>query len=689
MKGDQGIKLLIVHNSMSDAETFTSTLRNAGLPVRSTRVEDIEDMIAELQETPHDLILCALDVPDLDPAEAVSELQRINQDLSLIGIVAEKTEQMLIDLMNLGFADVVSQQHLGHLVKVIEREFHRAEAAQQRDHFEKAYGESEERCNHLMESSRDAIAYISDGMHIHANLVYVNMFGFETVEDLESIPILDMISPQEHTAFKKFLRKYEKKRAGNAEYQTKGRYSDGNLFDAVMEFSPASIEGDPCTQLIIRDSSTNKELAEQLEQLSSQDALTHLYNRQYFLDGLNQRCTERTGQEALIFIMIDNFKDIRDQVGIASCDIVITEIAELLKANVDDDDLLARFDDHTFILCSRKRDQDATKVLAENIRKAVDEHTCEKSGEFIVTSCSIGISFAGQYADSVKLIRQVEEACEKSSQQGGNKVSTFVPDTSDHSSEEWQEHMAETIRKAISEGGLSLLFQPMVSLQGDTHENYCVLLRLQEEKKLLLPDEFLPQAIAKGLDLDIDRWVIEHAIQVLSEHRKQGRNMNFFITLCGRSLTDPTLIVYILEQLKQAKLRPDCLVFQVDDRQVRKHLQDAKIFLHALKKVNIRFAIDNFEVDDRAGNLLKTLPANYLKLKGIVCENLASNTEHQQIIKAASALTKEHQMSLVAKSVEDANCLAILWGSGVDYIQGFFLQEPAKMLSYDFTSDDM
>jgi len=689
VKGDQGIKLLIVHDSMSDAERFTSTLRNAGLPVRSERVDDVEDMVLELKENAYDLILCALDLLNFDPADAISELNRISQDVPMIGISENKSEQMLVDLMNLGLSDVVSKQHLTHLVKVVEREFHRVEASQQRFLFEKAYGETEARCNNLMESSRDAIAYISDGMHIHANRVYVSMFGFEVVEELESIPILDMIASEEHAAFKKFLRKYEKKRVSGAQYETKGRYSDGSLFEATMEFSPASIDGEPCTQLIIRDSSTNEALAAQIHELSSQDPLTHLYNRQYFLDTLNQRCQDRTGDEALIYIMMDNFKAIRDETGIASSDVAITEIAERLRDQVRDDDLLARFDDHTFILCSRNRDDKAVGALAEGIRHAIDEHTFEKSGQFIVTHCSIGISYAGENTDGGRVIQQAVHACDKASKQGGNKVVVYMPDTSDTASDEWQAHMTETLRKALKEDRLSLLFQPIVSLQGDTEENYCVLLRLQGEKGLLSPDDFLPLAKTKGLDLDIDRWVIQHAITQLSEHRKQGRNINFFVTLCGRSLTDQSLILYILDCLKQANLRADCLIFQVDDKHVRKHLQEAKTFLQGLKKIQSRFAIDNFELDDRAGSLITTLPADYIKLKGVISENLATNAEHQKIIKQASALTKEHKMSLVAKSVEDANCLAILWGSGVDYIQGFFLQEPAEALTYDFSSDDM
>ncbi|MBT7445290.1 MAG: EAL domain-containing protein [Methylococcales bacterium] len=691
---DQSIRLLIIDDSMSDAERFSSTLRNAGIAVRTERVDDVEDMILELKEAEYDLILAANELLDFDAKMAYIEAHKINPNLPVIIISENKTEEMLINLMAAGITDVISKQNLNHLAKVVEREFKSVQAITQASEFKQAYKETEARCSHLMESSRDAIAYLSEGMHIHANSVYVNKFGFEIAEELEGVPVLDMISPDDHAAFKKFLRKYEKKRDGNAEYEVKGRYSDDSLFDATMEFSPASIEGEPCIQLIIRDRSNNKELEEKIAHLTNQDMLTNLYNRQYFLESMGQTLhdeSQNTGTEALLYIMMDNFKEVRQQAGMTGSDHVITEIANIIKSSTDQTDTLARLDDYSFVIFSSVREAGEVQSLAESICKQIKEHSFENSGQFITTECSIGVSYAGKsHRDINKLIAQSEATCEKANTAGGNQVMVFVPDSSDTSTDEWQDHMSDLVIKSMANGQMTLNFQPIVSLQGDPDENYCVLLRLRDDDgKVIMPTDFFPAAKKKGIDIDIDRWVIRQSIKTLSEHRKQGRNINFFITLSGESLEDKSLIIWVLDCLKEFTLRPDCLVFQVSDYQVRKHLQAAKEFLQGIKKIKARFAIDNFELDNRAGNLIKTFPADYIKLKGEISMDLATNVDNQSTIKEASKLAKSNNMNLIAKSVEDANCLAVLWGTGVDYIQGFFLQEPAESLSYDFTSDGM
>ena len=110
---------------------------------------------------------------------------------------------------------------------------------------------------------------------------------------------------------------------------------DGKIFDAIMEFNPASIDGEPCTQIIIRSqAANNKELEQKLKFLSKQDVLTGLFNRQYFIEELELAVTNAisgTEDAAVLYLLMDNFKDIKDNIGLGVADMVISDIADLLR----------------------------------------------------------------------------------------------------------------------------------------------------------------------------------------------------------------------------------------------------------------------------------------------------------------------------------------------------------------------
>jgi len=184
-----------------------------------------------------------------------------------------------------------------------------------------------------MESSRDSIAYVHEGMHIFANGSYLEMFGFDNLEEIEGTPILDMVAPDEHASFKDFLRSFGKEGHEDTTLETRGMLPDGNFFAAIMEFDTASIDGEPCTQIIIRSQGVNnKELEQKIKFLSNQDVFTGLFNRQYFIEELELAVTNvvaGTESAAIVYLLVDNFKEIKDNVGIGIADMVISDIADL------------------------------------------------------------------------------------------------------------------------------------------------------------------------------------------------------------------------------------------------------------------------------------------------------------------------------------------------------------------------
>jgi diguanylate cyclase (GGDEF)-like protein/PAS domain S-box-containing protein len=693
MDMDQTLRLLIVEESRNDAEALANILRNAGQASRLSYAEDLEDLEKILEKQIPDLLLCAAGLESVSLADVTAFLEQRQLHIPVIAIGESADEIATIAAMREGARDLCSYDQPEHLQLVVIRELSQLKTSQNAQNYELKFHESEKRARMLMESSRDAIAYVHEGMHIFANRSYLEMFGFDSLEEIEGTPILDMVAPEDHSEFKEFLRNYGKDGEQEGQLETHGLLPDGKQFDAQMEFMLASIDGEPCTQIIIRSQgASSKELEQKLKYLTKQDVLTGLFNRQYFMEELDLAVTDAingSSGSAVIYLLMDNFKDIKDNVGIGIADIVIRDIADLLHEHTADDDIVARFGDHSFTILRKQCDVDSFQELGENLRELIEHHITESEGQSITTTCSIGISCVTEMTPSShEVISRADLACEVARSAGGNRLHLHNPVVDEQIGKERDQQMYALIEESLQKDQFQLMFQPIVSLQGANGEKYEVLVRmLNDEGEHILPTQFLPISENTGQLVDIDRWVIQHAIQALSVHRSKGTETQFFIKISGATLLDEKLAEFIHDCLKNTRLPGDALTFEIAEKDASQYLKHAKNFVKTLQQLHCKTALEHFGAGANSFQLLKHLPVDFLKIDGSFMHNLATNNDHQAMVKSildtASTMNKE----CIAEYVQDAHSLAVLWQSGVGYIQGNFLQEPSETLNYDFSGE--
>ncbi len=692
MQKEISLRLIIIEESRNDAEALANILRNGGFAVRYTHAGDAETLDEELGKTSPDLILCCQGVPDLPLEDVLAHLVQLRLDIPVIAVAEACDEPAVIEAMRLGATDLASYDQPDHLQFIVQREFKANDLRVKAQHFEAAFRESEKRARGLMESSRDAITYIHEGMHIYANRSYLEMFGFEEIDEIEGTPILDMVSADDHGTLKDFLRSYGKEQNTPEQLDLRGMLPDGNTFKARMEFSPASIEGEPCTQIIIRNQSSSKELEQKLKYLSKQDVLTGLYNRQYFMEELEVAVTNAkagSGSSTVIYLLIDNFKDIKENIGIGLSDMVIREIAELLRSCCGEKDILSRFGDHSFTIIHATENPEDAQAFAESLRKTVEDHIADVEDQSITTTCSIGLGMITESAPPAQqLLSQADLACEVARAAGGNRLHLHNPVTDEKAGKEREVQWNQAIKKAIEENQFQLVYQPIVSLQGDHQEKYEVFVRmLGEAGESILPGQFLASAEQSGQIVDIDRWVIRTAIEVLAKRRNDGIQTNFFVKLSGQTLSDPELALWIHDLIKVNKLSANSLIFEISEQNAQQYLKNAKAFIKTMQQVRVGTALEHFGSGPNSFQLLKHLPVDYLKIDGSFIHNLAADADNQAVVKSIVEMAQSMDKKCIAEFVQDAHSLAVLWQHGVHYIQGYFLQEPDTALSYDFSDE--
>ena len=343
------IRLLILEDSQNEAERLVSLFRNAG---RATRVHRItsSDNLAEALQQSWDLLISAPSSEHLEPSEAITAIRRQAKDIPVIQLVAGNESDAITEALMLGAQDALPQGEDERLILVANRELANLEERRARRAAEVALREAEKRCQLLLDSSVDAITYVHDGMHIYANRAYLKLFDYEDGDELEGMPMIDLIASEDQAAFKDFLKNYSSAE-GNAELACGGIRADGQRFQSRMSFSPATYDGEPCIQVVIRAEADNAELEEKLREISSQDLVTGLFNRSHFIelmDGAAQRAINDNQVSSLAYICIDRYSEVIGEVGLAGIDILLTDLANLLRAHFGETAQLARFGDDVF-----------------------------------------------------------------------------------------------------------------------------------------------------------------------------------------------------------------------------------------------------------------------------------------------------------------------------------------------------
>ncbi len=693
MKKENVLRLVIIDDSSDDAEMITNVLRRAGYGVRATRVSGTEDLQTAIEQSA-DLILCAAQLSAFSPLDALPVVKTSGKDIPFIVVYDKISDKTILELMRAGARDVAPKDQPERLQIMVAREFNDLEMRRAHRRIDKMFRESEKRCRSLLDSSSDAIAYIHEGMHLYANAVYLKMFGYLSFEDIEGTPIMDMVAADDHPQFKDFLRQYPKESEAMQQIEIQGLRADGALFNVGMEFTPASIDGEICTQIIIRDLSLSSALESRLKSLSKEDLLTGLYNRQHFMEELDTAVAKAGNGGAacsLLYIGLDGFAKIQENVGIAASDLVLGDVAALLRGRVSETDLAARFGDDVFTILVRNKDVGHALKLAEELRKAVEENVSDAGGQSVTTTGTIGVIQIGENTpNSREILNRVSKACMTAQSGGGNKVHLYNSVLEDQSTKARLQQWVTRLQDAVTHQRLRLVYQPVVNLHGAPRELYQVLLRMQDENRNEIPpDEFIPAAEETGLNPAIDRWVIEHAIEALAAKRRSGAKTCFFIKLCGETIKDENLLPWLSERIKSVRLEGDSLLFEVSESAALNYLKNTQVLMKGLKELHCHFALSHFGCDANSLNNLKRYPAgiSYLKIDGSLLSDMAANPQNQAVVKAITEAAHAANMTSIAERVQDAGSLAILWQLGVDYVQGYYLQKPSESLDYDFSGE--
>ena len=687
MQKDSAIRLLIVDDRVEDAEAIVSTLRNGGIAVRPLRPQNSAELTQMLGNQAVDLVVAG-ESASMPLDHVRNQVAGSGKDLPLLVLVETIDEAAVLASLGGGARALVLKHRPEHLLETVRREWADLDARRGLRRLEAQLRETERRCDSLIASSRDPVAYIHEGMHIRANDAYLEMFGYDSFEDVEGMSLLDLVGSQHIEGFKQLLKSLSKGEPPPAEYLMEARHVDGSTFPAKMEFATASYEGEACVQVVFRRrEELDPELAREVEELRQRDQVTGLLNRPTFmhlLEGVVAQVSREGGQYGFLLVDPDHYARLLPDIGLDSADALIAALAGRVRTSIDADVKVARFGEHSFALLL-EGPHARTKAAAEALRDAFATHVFTVGDRSLSVTASIGGVQVGEKIASVpQILSRANHCLNAAVELGGNTIQVFDPGAADRAEEERIALWVARIRAALAGEGFVLHYRPVLNLQGEPGELYEAHLRVDNNGELISPSGFLGIAEEHGLLGDIDMWVVRRAIEVLGERERAGRQTRMLVRVSPASFASEQMVTLIRDQLTTHGVPGDRLLLGAPEAKVFTHLRSAQQFLAAVAPMGCRVGLEQFGSGLDSFQLLSHFTPAFVKIDPDLTAEIGRPGEAQEKVREITSKAQQSGIITLAVDIDEAQAMSQLFSAGVDYVSGDFVAPVGAAMNFDF-----
>jgi len=548
----------------------------------------------------------------------------------------------------------------------------------------------------VTENAADMIALVDvKGRRLYNSPAYKRILGYSPAE-LSETSAFEQIHPDDR--FKVLEAAQEARTSGRGkrlEYRI--RHKDGTWRTLESIASTIRSENGDVVKLVIvnRDITQRKHAEEQLEHHTFHDALTGLPNRRLFLDRLEHlflRSKRNADYHyAVLFVDIDRFKTLNENLGHAIGDALIIEIGRRLSAclrhidttarpvSASSDNAVSRFggDEFAILLDSVTEPSDAMRV-AQRIQTAVAE-PFEVAGHVLRASLSVGIAMSTKEHERVEdLLQDADVAVRRAKGLGGARCEVF--DEAMHTSAVRRLQLETELKTAIHNRQFRVFYQPVVNLENKTILGFEALLRWQHpEHGLISPMKFLEVAEDSGLLVSIGRWLISEACQQLRAWQMQDHAtdpLRVSVNLSSRQLAEFGLVNDLRLILQKTGLDPSSLQLELSESVAMADPQLSASVFSQLRQLGVGIILDSFGTGRSSLSELRHFPVDSLKIDRSLVSEMLTNRATSDIVDLIITLAHKLNHKVFAEGIETGLQLARLREFGCDWGQGYLFSQP-------------
>lgn len=470
------------------------------------------------------------------------------------------------------------------------------------------------------------------------------------------------------------------------------RRKDGRLYWAATLITPLrDADATVVNYLSVQeDISVRKQQEEKLLHQAHHDALTDLPNRLLAYDRLSVSVKHSQRFEhpmCLMFIDLDNFKQVNDSLGHDAGDMLLVKVARRLQSTLRDGDTVARLGGDEFLVILESANAHAAELSAKRIMRIL-ETPMSIEGRELVTTGSIGITQYPQDGNTPEvLMRNADSAMYKAKAQGKNTFQFFTQTMDDESQKRLDTE--SQLRRALARNEIKLVYQPIVDVRTGAIIGAEALARWDSQLLgVVSPLEFIPLAEELGLIVDIGDHIIGQAVSQCASWQKVSPGFLMAINISPRQLRDATLKHSLKQALEFNGLDYRQVILEVTEGVLVDNVESALAYLRELTGTGLQLAIDDFGTGYSSLSYLKTFPFNRLKIDRSFISDALGSSEGMSLVKVMVDLGHQFGMAIVAEGVETQAQLEYLEGLGADSYQGFYYSKPVSADDFARLLDD-
>ncbi|HEY1077853.1 MAG TPA: EAL domain-containing protein [Fontimonas sp.] len=677
--------VLVVTRSESVAKGIESYLRNAGHPIRCAWITDLEDVEGALRSATADLLIVADEQPVVvQTADVVAVGRRLMPDLPILVLARQISAEEQVAALAAGARDLISNEdlrHMRHLELVVLREiashthFRDLRSTRQR------LAAFEDRHQQLITSTNDAVAYIQEGILSQANPAFAQLLGYDNPDDLNALPLMDLVAEDHQPKVKAQLKMLQRGKSDGKPLECCLMHKEGRRVAISARMMPSTVDGEQLIEMLIRSEAPAS--ATPVVTGGGSVVVSAAGRIEFFaaLAAAISSADPKAGQRAAVLFTVDDYAGTETRLGLHDAAQAVEQLQEWLKAQLQPQDQLFRFSTHEIAALVSRNSAVELAESGEAIVGNVGGHIFSTTGHEAHLSLTVAAYPLSGSEDANAVAADLVRDARALSAKGGKKFANVGPNAASSQQEREEARKAAMVKSALESGRLKLAFQSIASLEGDTRQHFDVLVRVIDDSgSEIHASEFIVAAEKHGLMSGIDRWVIDRALKVQAKREGAQQASSLFVKISEDSLKDADqLIEWTRQQIKARALKPGEIVFELREVVVENHVRKARMLTKALTELGAQIAIEHFGVGTNPAQMLEHIPMQFVKFHHSFTSKFNDKDMHRKLVTLMET-AKSKGIKIIVTHVEDANVMARLWQLGVNFIQGYHVQEPEVVL---------
>lgn len=471
------------------------------------------------------------------------------------------------------------------------------------------------------------------------------------------------------------------KQQGSVVVDTALRSAGGCHSERQLRLSFFEYDGEACAYILSGDVAQPEPGSSAEQEYFPYDALTSLPGRDLFVSRVDDAVARAAGRGhgvVVAMIAIDRLSLLKDILGCARCDRLITIIAGRIADFVSEGDTVARVSEDEFavaISCAADAQAETARITRQ-LSALLSEQVMLDDQDLFVT-CSMGVAVAPHDSkDGQQLLLQASMALHKAVARGRGHQMRFQAVADNTDAEEFLAEME--LRSALRYEEFELHYQPRVSTRDGVISGVEALIRWRHPSgKLVMPDSFIPLAEQTDLIVGIGEWVVGEACRQFQLWQRQGLQLErISVNISPRQFREPGLVGVIDGALRKYGMAPQQLEIELTESMLMEDMEQAIRTMQALKELGVYIALDDFGTGHSCLSHMRRFPFDILKIDKSFVREMVDDANNVAIVEAVIALSHRLCLRVVAEGVEDENQFAILQAGGCHEIQGYLFSRP-------------